>query len=344
MPRSRRFLIRTYGCQMNVHDSEKVSNLLLHHGYEAADTLDDADLLIINTCSIRDKAEHKLYSDLGRLREWKRARAGRALGVAGCVAQQEGDRILRRFDQVDFVFGTHNLRWVPAMAEAAARGSRSIRIQESGSLERFDLPERHPDYEGTTAGRAFVTVMEGCDMFCSFCVVPHTRGREISRPAESILAEVRDVVERGVSEVTLLGQTVNAYGRHDVRQGREVEQGTMPFAALLRALDGISGLRRVRYTSRRLRSGAQLSAGTTPTWPRASTTSLSYSTTRATSRRRVRSTRRRRRRGAVLLAPSIPCWRRASMTSRPCSWQKAICRRAWPPRPSPSGSGGVISA
>jgi tRNA-2-methylthio-N6-dimethylallyladenosine synthase len=249
VPGSRRYLIRTYGCQMNVHDSEKVSNLLLHHGYEAADALDDADLLIINTCSIRDKAEHKLYSDLGLLREWKAARSGRALGVAGCVAQQEGDRILRRFDQVDFVFGTHNLRLVPAMAEAAARGSRSIRIDESSSLERFDLPERHPGYRGTTPGRAFVTVMEGCDMFCSFCVVPHTRGREISRPASSILAEVRDLVEHGVTELTLLGQTVNAYGRHAVRRGQEATQGTMPFAELLRALDAIPGLRRIRYTS-----------------------------------------------------------------------------------------------
>jgi tRNA-2-methylthio-N6-dimethylallyladenosine synthase len=249
VPGSRRYLIRTYGCQMNVHDSEKVSNLLLHHGYEAADALDDADLLIINTCSIRDKAEHKLYSDLGLLREWKAARSGRALGVAGCVAQQEGDRILRRFDQVDFVFGTHNLRLVPAMAEAAARGSRSIRIDESSSLERFDLPERHPGYRGTTPGRAFVTVMEGCDMFCSFCVVPHTRGREISRPASSILAEVRDLVEHGVTELTLLGQTVNAYGRHAVRRGQEATQGTMPFAELLTALDAIPGLRRIRYPS-----------------------------------------------------------------------------------------------
>jgi tRNA-2-methylthio-N6-dimethylallyladenosine synthase len=244
-----RFLIRTHGCQMNVHDSEKVANLLHHHGYRSAVELDDADLLILNTCSIREKAEHRLYSELGLLRSWKAAGTGRVLGVAGCVAQQEGDRILRRFRQVDFVFGTHNLRFVPAMVEAARRGLRGLRIEESRSLERFDLPERHPEYVGHTPGRAFVTVMEGCDMFCSFCVVPHTRGREISRPADSIVAEVESLARQGVSEVTLLGQTVNAYGRHDGRRGRSAEAGTASFAGLLRRLDAVPGIERIRYTS-----------------------------------------------------------------------------------------------
>ena len=249
MSAPRRFQIRTYGCQMNVHDSEKVANLLLHEGYEATDEDEDADLLIINTCSIRDKAEHRLYSDLGLLRSWKEARPGRVLGVAGCVAQQEGDQILRRFRQVDFVFGTHNLRFVPAMAEAALRGARSLRIEETASQERFELPQRHPAYEADTPGRAFLTVMEGCDMFCTFCVVPHTRGREISRPAEAILEEARTLVEQGTTEITLLGQTVNAHGRHDARRARGTENGTLPFAALLRALDAIPDLRRIRYTS-----------------------------------------------------------------------------------------------
>jgi tRNA-2-methylthio-N6-dimethylallyladenosine synthase len=243
---SQRFHIRTYGCQMNAHDSEKVANLLYHAGWASAAAADDADLLVINTCSIRDKAEHQLYSDLGLLREWKAARPGRVLGVAGCVAQQEGDAIQRRFGHVDFVFGTHNLRLVPAMVAAAQQGETSLEVGESASLARFDLPERHPDYPGATPGRAYLTVMEGCDMFCTFCVVPGTRGREISRPAEGIIAEAEALASRGVLELTLLGQTVNAYGRHDRRRGRA---GTVSFGALLRRLAEIPGIARLRYTS-----------------------------------------------------------------------------------------------
>jgi tRNA-2-methylthio-N6-dimethylallyladenosine synthase len=179
---SHRFVIRTFGCQMNAHDSEKVANLLFHHGYESTLELDEADLLLINTCSIREKAEHRLYSDLGTLRSWKHARPGRVLAVAGCVAQQEGASLLARFDHVDFVVGTHQLRLVPMLADEARGGGRSACVEESASLERFDLPERHPGYAGATPGRAYLTVMEGCDMFCSFCIVPSTRGREISRP------------------------------------------------------------------------------------------------------------------------------------------------------------------
>ena len=196
---------------MNVHDSQKVSALLAHAGYRIADDPEDADLLIVNTCSIREKAEHRLYTDLGRLREWKQQRAGRVLGVAGCVAQQEGDAILRRFAAVDFVYGTHNLRWVPVLAAAAEQGERGLRIEENRSLERFDLPQHHPDLPSESPGRAFITVMEGCDMFCAFCVVPNTRGREISRPADAIAAEVRSLAA-GALEITLLGHTVNGTG------------------------------------------------------------------------------------------------------------------------------------
>lgn len=249
MPQARRFFIRTFGCQMNVHDTEKVENLLHHAGYEAAAEPSAADLLIINTCSIRAKAEHKLYSDVGALREWKAEAPDRVIGVGGCVAQQEGDAILRRFDHVDFVFGTHNLRHVPALAEAAVGGRREARTAESRSLDRFDLPERHPDLTSATPGRAFLTVMEGCDMFCSFCIVPTTRGREISRPAAGILDEARALAERGVREITLLGQTVNAYGRHDLRRGRAADEGVLPFAELLARLDAIPGIERIRYTS-----------------------------------------------------------------------------------------------
>ena len=245
----RQFHIRTFGCQMNVHDSEKVANLLHHAGYQAAADPEDADLLVINTCSIREKAEHRLYSDLGVLRSWKERRPGRLIGVGGCVAQQQGDALLGRFPQLDFVFGTHNLRHVPALVGAAEAGQRGADTAETPSLARFDLPGRHPSLGGDTPGRAFVTVMEGCDMFCSFCIVPLTRGREVSRPADAIVAEAEGLAEQGVVELTLLGQTVNAYGRHDLRRGRAEEAGTVVFAELLRRLAEIPGIERLRYTS-----------------------------------------------------------------------------------------------
>ena len=244
----RSFAIRTFGCQMNVHDSDKLANLLLHAGY-AAGTPETADVLVVNTCSVREKAEHKLYSDLGMLREWKSLRPGRLVGVGGCVAQQEGDALLARFPQVDFVFGTHNLRHVPAMLHSAEAGLRSADVSTTEDLARFDLPARHPDFAQATPGRAFLTVMEGCDMFCTFCIVPTTRGREVSRTADSIVAEAADLAARGVVEIVLLGQTVNAYGRHDVRRGRAEIAGTVPFASLLERVAAIPGIRRIRYTS-----------------------------------------------------------------------------------------------
>jgi tRNA-2-methylthio-N6-dimethylallyladenosine synthase len=234
---------------MNVHDSEKVSNLLHHAGMCEAEDEAQADLLLINTCSIRDKAENQLYSDLGKLKTWKSAVPGRAIGVGGCVAQQVGDALMRRFPHLDFVFGTHNVRLVPSMADAALAGERSVRTDETHSLERFDLPGRHEALGGGRARKAFVTVMEGCDMFCTFCIVPTTRGREISRPADAILAEAHDLASRGTREITLLGQTVNAYGRHDVRRDRAEAARTMAFAELLQRLDAIPGLERIRYTS-----------------------------------------------------------------------------------------------
>jgi len=245
----RRFHIRTYGCQMNVHDSDKLSNLLYHTGLEAADSVGAADVLVINTCSIRDKAENQLYSDLGALRGWKEALPGRVIGVGGCVAQQEGDSLLKRFSHLDFVFGTHNLRLVPSMLEAARKGERHADTREVRSLDRFDMPALHPGMAAAGGGRAFLTVMEGCDMFCTFCIVPRTRGREISRPAKEIVEEARGLVETGVREVTLLGQTVNAYGRHDVRRGKGAQAGTVAFADLLAELDAVPGIERIRYTS-----------------------------------------------------------------------------------------------
>ena len=246
-----RFIVRTYGCQMNVHDSEKVGALLEDAGLVASASEQEADLLVINTCSIRDKAEHQLYSDLGLLRAWKAEKPGRMLAVGGCVAEQLGDGLHGRFSHVDFVFGTHQLRSVPGLVEAARAGQRRAEVGEERSPERrFDLPmARRSQPEQGVRRKAFVTVMEGCDMFCSFCIVPLTRGREISRAAAEIEAEVRHLVDSGIREVTLLGQTVNAYGRHDVRRGQTAAAGTMPFADLLARLDAIPGLERIRYTS-----------------------------------------------------------------------------------------------
>ncbi len=245
----RTYWVRTFGCQMNLHDSEKIENLLHHNGFRPAAAQDEAELVLINTCSIREKAENRLYTDLGLLRDWKSASPNRVLGVGGCVAQQEGDALLRRFSHLDFVFGTHNLRLVPTMADAARRGQRSARTEEHASLDRFELPARHPDFAGRGNGHAFVTVMEGCDMFCTFCIVPRTRGREISRPAASIVEEVANLARRGVREITLLGQTVNAYGRHDARRSQSEAAGTVPFAALVRQLSAVPGIERIRYTS-----------------------------------------------------------------------------------------------
>lgn len=245
---SRSFAIRTFGCQMNSHDSDKLTNLLLHAGYAAGEAA-TADVLVVNTCAIREKAEHKLYSDLGLLRQWKAERAGRVVGVGGCVAQQEGDALLARFPQVDFVFGTHNLRRVPAMLAAAEAGQRHTDVSTTASLARFDLPERHPGFSASTPGRAWLTVMEGCDMFCSFCVVPNTRGREVSRPADAIVEEARQLAAAGVVEVVLLGQTVNAYGRHDLRRGQGAASGTTGFATLIERIAAVPGIRRIRYTS-----------------------------------------------------------------------------------------------
>lgn len=241
-----RFHLRTFGCQMNQHDAGKIANLLYHEGFRATDELEAADLVLIHTCSIRDKAEQKLYSELGTLSPVKARSGGLIIGVGGCVAQQEGDRLLARFPHLDFVFGPQNIPHLPSMIGAARARERSLRIDYSENpQERFELPERHPEYPEPTRGRAFVTVMEGCDLFCTYCVVPRTRGREVSRASASILAEVRGLAERGVIEVTLLGQTVNAYGRP--RPG--MTAGEVAFSELIRRIAEIDGIQRIRFTS-----------------------------------------------------------------------------------------------
>jgi tRNA-2-methylthio-N6-dimethylallyladenosine synthase len=243
---SGRFQLRVFGCQMNHHDAEKIANLLHHQGYRPAASADEADLILIHTCSVRDKAEQKLYSELGGLCELKGERPDLLIGVGGCVAQQEGGRLLSRFPRLDFAFGPQNLRHLPTLVEAARARRRSVRVDyEADAGARFELPEQHPEFQSPTPGRAFVTVMEGCDLFCSFCVVPTTRGREVSRPSRDILDEVRRRADRGAAEVILLGQTVNAYGRP--RPGRV--EGEVSFAELIRRVARTPGVERVRFTS-----------------------------------------------------------------------------------------------
>jgi tRNA-2-methylthio-N6-dimethylallyladenosine synthase len=241
-----RFHIQTFGCQMNQHDAQKMANLLHHEGWAPADEPESADLVVIHTCSVREKAEHKLYTELGWLLERKRSEPDLVVGVGGCVAQQEGEALLRRFPALDFVFGPQNLVHLPELAREARSRARGLRVDYLDEPQaRFDLPELHPEFASSTPGRAFVTVMEGCDLFCAYCVVPRTRGREVSRASERILAEVRSLATSGVSEVTLLGQTVNAYGRP--RPG--MVSGEISFADLVRRVAEIPGIRRIRFTS-----------------------------------------------------------------------------------------------
>jgi tRNA-2-methylthio-N6-dimethylallyladenosine synthase len=243
-----RFHLRVFGCQMNQHDAQKIGNLLHHAGYRPCERPQDADLLLIHTCSVRDKAEQKLYSELGPWLREKDRRPDLLVGVGGCVAQQEGERLLERFDRLDFVFGPQNLVHIPAMIEAARRRERTLRVDYDDDPEaRFSLPALHPEYAEAepSPGRAYVTVMEGCDLFCAFCVVPRTRGREVSRASEAILCEIEAAAARGVVEITLLGQTVNAYGRP--RPGGRSDE--IPFAELLRRTARVPGIRRIRFTS-----------------------------------------------------------------------------------------------
>lgn len=240
------FHLRAFGCQMNQHDAEKIANLLYHEGYRPTARVEEADLILVHTCSVRDKAEQKLYSELGGYLGLKRSRPDVVIGVGGCVAQQEGGALLERFAHLDFVFGSQNLRQVPTLVRDARSRKRVARVDfPEDPQQRFELPERHPEYSPATPGRAFVTVMEGCDLHCTFCVVPRTRGREVSRSSGEILDEVRSLADRGVVEVTLLGQTVNAYGRP--RPGRV--GGELPFPELLSRVAEVPGIERIRFTS-----------------------------------------------------------------------------------------------
>jgi tRNA-2-methylthio-N6-dimethylallyladenosine synthase len=245
---SKKLFIKTYGCQMNVYDSERMGSALAAGGYAEADSPEDADLVILNTCHIREKAAEKVYSDLGRLRPLRDAKAAAGgkmtIAVAGCVAQAEGAEIIARQPMVDLVVGPQAYHRLPAMVTRARAGGVAEIDTDFPEEDKFDhLPQAR---KSRRAPAAFLTVQEGCDKFCAFCVVPYTRGSEVSRPAAKILAEARDLVARGVVEITLLGQNVNAY--HGPGPGPD-SGGERSLADLVRALAEIEGLQRIRYTT-----------------------------------------------------------------------------------------------
>lgn len=249
MSATKKLFVKTYGCQMNMYDSDRMIDLLKPLGYTLSDAPDDADMIILNTCHIREKAEHKLYSDIGRLEPYKHARIANGdytiLAVAGCVAQAEGEEITRRAPAVDMVFGPQSYHKLPEMiAQAyrtlAANGKPAVLDVDFPVESKFDLlPQPNPDHTGS----AFLSIQEGCDKFCTFCVVPYTRGSEYSRPVEAVIKEAKHLVSLGVKEITLLGQNVTAY--HGVGlDGKEWSMGRLLFE-----IAEIEGLERIRYTT-----------------------------------------------------------------------------------------------
>lgn len=236
------YFIRTFGCQMNEHDSGKMASLLEGCGYRAASSMDDADVILFNTCTIREKAYHKAESEIGRALLYKRKRGSR-IGVCGCVAQQEGTDIRRRFEHIDFVLGPDQLSKLLDLIESAEQGTPCT------ALDFIDDPH-HPAFPHNIAagtvvgGSAFVAISKGCDSSCSYCIVPKVRGREVSRPWDDILAEVRELSSRGAVEITLLGQNVNSYGGRLRRS-----DGSTPFTMLIRRIAEESDVKRIRFTS-----------------------------------------------------------------------------------------------
>ncbi len=236
---TKKVFIRTFGCQMNEYDSDKMADLLRESaGYEPTATADDADLILFNTCSVREKAQEKVFSDLGRVKHLKKK--GVLIGVGGCVASQEGERIVERAPYVDLVFGPQTLHRLPEMIERRVAESRPQIDISFPEIEKFDrLPPAR-----TEGASAFVSIMEGCSKYCSYCVVPYTRGEEFSRPFSDVLTEVAGLASQGVKEVTLLGQNVNAYRGH-MGDG----DGVCDFARLLEYVEEIPGVERIRYTT-----------------------------------------------------------------------------------------------
>ncbi len=239
MSAPKKLFVKTYGCQMNVYDSERMAEALGAEGYEETTDMGEADMILLNTCHIREKAAEKVYSELGRLKPLREAKPDLKIGVAGCVAQAEGEEIIRRQPMVDLVVGPQTYHRLPEMMEKLSRGERALDTDFPEEDKFAHLPKARKPARGPTA---FLTVQEGCDKFCSFCVVPYTRGAEVSRPVQRLMGEARDLVERGVREITLLGQNVNAY--HGDGEG-----GEWGLARLIRAMAEIDGLERIRFTT-----------------------------------------------------------------------------------------------
>jgi tRNA-2-methylthio-N6-dimethylallyladenosine synthase len=235
-----RVYLRTFGCQMNEYDSARLADVLrTAGGYESTDDPATADLLLLNTCSVREKAQEKVFSLLGQWRLLKRERPEVIIGVGGCVASQEGEGITERAPFVDLVFGPQTLHRLPAMIDQLRADGRAVVDVSFPEIEKFDrLPE--PRASGATA---FVSIMEGCSKYCTFCVVPYTRGEEVSRPVAQVMAEIRGLAAQGVSEVTLLGQNVNAF-RGDLEGG-----GQADLAALIYFVAEVPGIERIRFTT-----------------------------------------------------------------------------------------------
>jgi tRNA-2-methylthio-N6-dimethylallyladenosine synthase len=235
----KKLYIKTFGCQMNVYDSERLASLLAERNYQRVEDTSEADVIFLNTCSVREKPEQKVYSALGRFRTMKKRKPTLVIGIGGCLAQQEGEDLLRRFPHVDFVVGTKELARINQLLDNLEKtGKRGLAVDLNGRVDPYaTLPFPPPSSKAV----AFVSIMQGCDNFCSYCIVPYVRGREVSRPSREILEEIRYLVAQGVKEVTLLGQNVNSYG--------QTKPGELNFLDLLRAVQEISGLRRIRFTT-----------------------------------------------------------------------------------------------
>lgn len=247
------YVVHTFGCQMNAHDSERISGLLEADGMERVELDDDADVVVLNTCCIRENADNKLYGTLGQLRKWKAAKDGRRIVVGGCLSQKDKDSVATRAPWVDVVMGTHNVhRTTELLTESIAIGAPVTEILDEAVLDDHALfPSALPARRETTYN-AWVTIQIGCDNSCSYCIVPSVRGREISRPFADVIGEVENLANSGVTEVTLLGQNVNSYGRDitlaERHAGSEARVQPM-FADLLRAAGAVPGISRVRYVS-----------------------------------------------------------------------------------------------
>ena len=237
---AKKLYMRSFGCQMNDYDSSRIADLLRETlDAERTENLEEADLVVINTCSIREKAQEKVFSDLGRIREVKKLRPWMLIAVGGCVASQEGKDVVKRAPWVDVVFGPQTLHRLPALIEARLQTGKPQVDVSFPEIEKFDhLPQ--PQAHGATA---FVSIMEGCSKYCSYCIVPYTRGEEISRPLVDVLVEVAQLADQGVKEVTLLGQNVNAY------RGLSPQGEVVDFATLLEYVHDIDGIERIRYTT-----------------------------------------------------------------------------------------------